>query len=234
VGSSEGHSKKLIPNPNVTLELGYAARSIGWDRIICVMNTAFGPPEELIFDLRHRRWPICYKLEGEGGEAIRNTRKLLEEQIQIALLSAMNSEHQAVEDASRRLSTPTIEFMEWHVDHDLFWWNHGDVTILQRAALSFIDHAVDRLLDLRLIDCFFDSNQKRFVYRWTYLGKLVLKKLDIRPRSQPNTANMVSNNPLKQVPERTPDSQGTPPKSRFQTLWDRFLHTFFHDKDPGF
>jgi hypothetical protein len=48
--------------------------------------------EELIFDPRHRRWPICYKLEGEGGEAIRNTRKLLEEQIQIALLSAMNSE----------------------------------------------------------------------------------------------------------------------------------------------
>jgi hypothetical protein len=44
--------KKLLPNPNVLLELGYAARSIGWERIVCVMNTAFGPPEELIFD-RH-------------------------------------------------------------------------------------------------------------------------------------------------------------------------------------
>jgi len=53
VGSTdlEGH-KKLLPNPNVTLELGYAARSVGWERIICVMNTAFGPAEELIFDLR--------------------------------------------------------------------------------------------------------------------------------------------------------------------------------------
>ena len=78
VGSTDllENRRKLLPNPNVTLELGYAARSVGWERIICVMNTAFGPAEELIFDLRHRRWPICYKLEGEDGEAIRNTRKL--------------------------------------------------------------------------------------------------------------------------------------------------------------
>src|SRR5688572_4293909 len=33
---------KLIPNPNVLLELGYAAREIGWEAVICVMNTAFG------------------------------------------------------------------------------------------------------------------------------------------------------------------------------------------------
>jgi hypothetical protein len=179
----EGH-KKLLPNPNVTLELGYAARSIGWERIICVMNTAFGPAEELIFDLRHRRWPICYKLDGEDGETIRNTRKLLGEQIQMALCSAMTSEHKAVEDASRRLSAETIMFMEWHAHHDLFWNDSKGQSVLQAAALGFIDHAVDRLLDLKLMDCFFDPNLQRFVYRWTYIGKLVLKKLDIK-RPQP-------------------------------------------------
>ena len=122
VGSTDllENRRKLLPNPNVTLELGYAARSVGWERIICVMNTAFGPAEELIFDLRHRRWPICYKLEGEDGEVIRNIRKLLGEQIEIALRSAMGSEHQAVEDASRRLSTETIMFMGWYAHHDVF------------------------------------------------------------------------------------------------------------------
>jgi hypothetical protein len=225
VGSTdllEGHKKKLLPNPNVTLELGYAARSVGWERIICVMNTAWGPTEELIFDLRHRRWPICYKLESEDGEAIRNTRKLLREQIQIALRSAMDSEHQAVEDASRRLSTWTIMFMEWHAHHDLFWYPHADVTVLQAAALGSIDHAVDRLLDLKLIDCFFDPDLKRFVYQWTYIGKLVLKKLNITPRSHPDATKVVSDDPLREA------------KQCFQKmrLRDRLLCAFFPDKFP--
>lgn len=70
IGAADLHDgdKKLLPNPNVLLELGYAARSIGWDRIICVMNTAYGPVEEQIFDIRQRRWPICYELKGENPE----------------------------------------------------------------------------------------------------------------------------------------------------------------------
>ena len=46
---------RLIPNPNVLLELGYASKAIGWERIVMVANTAFGQPEELPFDLRKRR-----------------------------------------------------------------------------------------------------------------------------------------------------------------------------------
>ena len=44
--------KRATPNPNVTLELGYAAARIGWGRIILVKNTAFGGIEDLPFDLR--------------------------------------------------------------------------------------------------------------------------------------------------------------------------------------
>ena len=46
---------RLTPNPNVLLELGYALRSLGDERIVLVMNTAFGGPEKLPFDLSHRR-----------------------------------------------------------------------------------------------------------------------------------------------------------------------------------
>jgi hypothetical protein len=43
------------PNPNVLLELGWAAKSLGWPRMICVANLAYGKIEELPFDLRGRR-----------------------------------------------------------------------------------------------------------------------------------------------------------------------------------
>ncbi len=46
---------RLTPNPNVLLELGYAAKTLGWDRIICVINTDFGQIEQLPFDIAHRR-----------------------------------------------------------------------------------------------------------------------------------------------------------------------------------
>src|SRR5579859_6188088 len=43
------------PNSNVMIELGYAAGKLGWDRVICVCNTAFGAVESLPFDIRARR-----------------------------------------------------------------------------------------------------------------------------------------------------------------------------------
>ena len=48
-------SERMSPNPNVLLELGYAAHALGWDRIVMVANVAFGPLENLPFDLRGRR-----------------------------------------------------------------------------------------------------------------------------------------------------------------------------------
>ena len=35
---------KYSPNPNVLLELGYAAARIGWGRIVLVMNSHYGAP----------------------------------------------------------------------------------------------------------------------------------------------------------------------------------------------
>ena len=42
-------------NPNVLIELGYAARTIGWENVICIFNTKYGNPEDLPFDIRNRR-----------------------------------------------------------------------------------------------------------------------------------------------------------------------------------
>ncbi len=44
VGKTSGG--KQLSNPNVLLELGFAASKLGWERIILVMNSAYGTPDE--------------------------------------------------------------------------------------------------------------------------------------------------------------------------------------------
>ncbi len=50
-----GQESRPTPNPNVLIELGYAFKSLGPSRILLIMNTAFGGPELLPFDLRMKR-----------------------------------------------------------------------------------------------------------------------------------------------------------------------------------
>jgi hypothetical protein len=54
--------EKLIPNPNVMGEYGYALHAKGTRRILLVMNQAYGPPDELPFDLHHLRHPEGYSI----------------------------------------------------------------------------------------------------------------------------------------------------------------------------
>jgi hypothetical protein len=55
------------PNPNVLVELGYAAKALGWHRILMVVNTAYGAVELLPFDLRSRRI-TPYSLKDDAPE----------------------------------------------------------------------------------------------------------------------------------------------------------------------
>jgi hypothetical protein len=59
-------ANRLCSNPNVLFETGYAFRSLGPERIICVMNGRYGPAAEQIFDLAHRRFPIVYRWPDEA------------------------------------------------------------------------------------------------------------------------------------------------------------------------
>ncbi|MDD2563599.1 MAG: hypothetical protein PHU27_05235 [Salinivirgaceae bacterium] len=47
--------QRLTPNPNVLIELGYAIRHLGWERIICINNIHYGKSEFLPFDIRNHR-----------------------------------------------------------------------------------------------------------------------------------------------------------------------------------
>jgi hypothetical protein len=81
---------RLTPNPNVLIELGYAAAKLGWERIICVMNETYGTAEQLPFDIRHRRWPIRYRLN-ENDNSKDETRQKLSEDIEYAIRNTVQS-----------------------------------------------------------------------------------------------------------------------------------------------
>jgi hypothetical protein len=84
--------KRPIPNPNVLIELGYAAAKMGWERIICVMNEQHGTPEALPFDLRHRRWPITYNISSDvSSEERSKTREILSKEIERAIRDVVQS-----------------------------------------------------------------------------------------------------------------------------------------------
>lgn len=61
---------KCSPNPNVLTELGFAAGVLGWDNVICIINTDFGGIEDLPFDLVHRR-PFAYSLKAKDKSIVK-------------------------------------------------------------------------------------------------------------------------------------------------------------------
>lgn len=55
---NKDRNSRFTPNPNVLIELGYAIKTLGWERVICVCNTDFGDVEDLPFDIRGHRVTI--------------------------------------------------------------------------------------------------------------------------------------------------------------------------------
>lgn len=71
--TSRSNTGRLCANANVLIELGFAMNALGDERLILVMNDAFGSPkDQMPFNLAARRWPITYTLS-PGSE--RSERK---------------------------------------------------------------------------------------------------------------------------------------------------------------
>ncbi|HEY6468129.1 MAG TPA: hypothetical protein VIY69_19170 [Candidatus Acidoferrales bacterium] len=88
---------KFITNPNVMTEYGYALRAKGYGAMIAVMNTAFGPPEQLPFDLGHVRHPTQYRVErtATDGERRKVRQKLSETLEEILRLHVIGTQPEA-------------------------------------------------------------------------------------------------------------------------------------------
>lgn len=66
---ARGKDDKRHINSNVAIELGYAYGKLGDAAVLKVMNTHFGEPSDLPFDLRSRRHPVCYSIPPDANRS---------------------------------------------------------------------------------------------------------------------------------------------------------------------
>jgi DNA-binding XRE family transcriptional regulator len=85
INSNAGSESRKTPNPNVLYELGFATKTLGENQIILVMNTAFGKPEDLPFDLRMKRVLTYAYSTPENDENKSNIKKNLGEGLEDAI-----------------------------------------------------------------------------------------------------------------------------------------------------
>lgn len=65
----ESNSPKKLMNPNVAIELGYSLARHTDNRLLMILNTAFGDRNDLPFDLRQKAGPIMYALGVDATNA---------------------------------------------------------------------------------------------------------------------------------------------------------------------
>lgn len=84
------------PNPNVLVELGYALKSLGSNRIIMVLNSSSGRVEDLPFDLRFKRI-LQYEAPQEGKD-LSESRNSLARQLERGLQAIFSFREQTSRD----------------------------------------------------------------------------------------------------------------------------------------
>jgi hypothetical protein len=173
--------KKKIPNSNVTLEMGYAAGVLGWDRVICVINEHFGGRDELPFDVRNRRFPIKYRCAPDSTD-LSQAAEALADNLRIALETVETCELRKVERALERLDLDCLQLIHDYGSGPSFKSDPSD-SGLGRFPTEY-RRAITRLLDLDLLRCRHSPGEDDNIHEWTYLGTKVTAKVlgRVQPR----------------------------------------------------
>lgn len=122
VARSKRH--RATPNPNVLVELGYAAGKMGWNRIVLVMNTVFGPVEDLPFDLRQRRL-IAFNRAEESEQKTDESKELscrLEKALR-AILQEPVPRRRAVSANVATEHPAQLAYKPQEITHPYYLWN---------------------------------------------------------------------------------------------------------------
>jgi hypothetical protein len=155
------NESRPCPNPNVLIELGYAIKTLGWSRIILVMNTSFGGPELLPFDLKTKR-VTPYRSAPEDTERAPERKKLqsiLQAGLKIIfehsaqpmpgmeIKPALPGDlaRQAVGDGKPNAASAVRRFMQWFGDQLDEVAPDKDVTPADEALVQALDRTVPLL-----------------------------------------------------------------------------------------
>lgn len=151
---SEGRKS---PNPNVLIELGYAAKAIGWSNIICVFNTGYGKVVDLPFDLRFRR-PLQYQVTNPDNKT--NGRKLLVKSLTDAINAIIDGESSKEEIRN---------YIKQQIDTEVLTLCNHVFKIFYGYDRKYILPEIYSLLSLSHLDV------QKELYERKYLGFTVLK-----------------------------------------------------------
>ncbi|MDB6095539.1 MAG: hypothetical protein JWM32_3101 [Verrucomicrobia bacterium] len=162
------------PNSNVSIEMGFAAGVLGWDRVICIMDAAYGKPEHLPFDHRNRRFPITYSSRDEPAPAKLKLTKALTSALALAETHELNKVGRAI----RRLDVNALRLIADFGREEYFSDPTGSGNQVDLYYQKIFPVGIPRLLDLGLIYADAQPATKLYAYHWTYLGKKVVQKLD--------------------------------------------------------
>lgn len=169
---------RKVPNPNVLIELGYAARSIGWDRTILVINTLHGEAKALPFDILQHRWPMEFRV---GSETQVREKKFtsLKESLAAALRDC--EEHQLVRAASMAdsLDGACLDFIAQNESAESIDVYLGSTGVGRVVAELNRDLAIRRLIEIGALQMAHGKVQ----YSWTYDGLLMIQRLNkVQPK----------------------------------------------------
>lgn len=182
--SAKTESGKLVPNPNVLIELGYAARSIGWERTILVLNQAYGKAKYLPFDILQHRWPIEYQM---SERTVVGERRF--EQLSDALAAAITSCEQHMlsraEEMADSLDTATIDIVGRYENASFIDMRLPAKTMGQ--VITGLDHilAIRQLISIGALRV---THTPTVGYTWTYDGRRMIETL---VRKQPKLLEVV-------------------------------------------
>jgi hypothetical protein len=138
---------KPLMNPNVAIELGYAIGSITEDRVLAVLNAAFGTRDSLPFDIRHKDGVILYKL---ARDATREEIKQESRKLTSILVEALRP---FVESDTLVGATPPTIRETLSTTSTAFFSNPGDVLADLGSELDRISYTIshDPAFYLRII-----------------------------------------------------------------------------------
>jgi hypothetical protein len=185
VGEIKGEPVKKTANPNVMVEMGYAAAFLGWERIICVMNEHFGKAEDQPVDVRNRRFPLDYTL-GPTKENEAKVKKQLAKDLKKAIQTVFVYELESANEAISLLDINCLNLLKLTAPSGFFSAPDPNATTIGGPFdTAKFNPSVLRLLDLGLIWSDFNPKEGKYAYHFTHKGKKIAEKLGFRPPATP-------------------------------------------------
>lgn len=166
-------SGKLVPNPNVLIELGYAAHSIGWERTILVINQSYGKAKDLPFDILQHRWPIEYRMSERTAVGERRFDQL-SDALAAAIISCQQHTLTRAEEMADSLDTATIDIIAQYENASFIDMRLPSKTMGE--LLVGLDHilAIRQLITIGALRV---THTPTIGYEWTYDGRRMIEAL---------------------------------------------------------